>query len=68
MAWIARNKDGILNIFEKEVNSDKYGRWRHNELIAFNVYDDNFGIILPSDADEKLIGRHLTWEDEPVEI
>lgn len=23
---------------------------------------------VPSDADELLIGRHITWEDEPVEI
>lgn len=30
---------------------------------------DSFGdIVLPSDADEKLIGRHIDWKDEPVEI
>ena len=25
-------------------------------------------VLLPSDADEKLIGRHIDWKDEPVEI
>ena len=25
-------------------------------------------IELPSDADKKLICRHITWGDEPVEI
>lgn len=30
--------------------------------------NDEIEIDLPTDADEKLIGMHLTWEDEPVEI
>jgi len=25
-------------------------------------------VTLPFDADEKLIGKHLSWKDEPVEI
>ena len=31
-------------------------------------YADTTFVKLPSDADERLIGRHITWEDEPVEI
>lgn len=68
MAWIARNKNGDLNIFDEKPNINREGMWRTDEYIAFNVYDDNFGINLPSDADEKLIGKHLTWRDNPVEI
>lgn len=29
---------------------------------------DSYYIELSSDVDEKLIGRHLTWDDEPVKI
>lgn len=31
-------------------------------------YADTTFVKLPSDADEKLIDIHITWEDEPVEI
>lgn len=66
MAWIARDSDETLGIFGEKPTRDKFGRWRTD--VAFNVYDDDFGIGLPSDADEKLIGKHITWDDEPVEI
>ena len=67
MAWLARDRNGSLGIFEKEPTRRTY-IWRTNSLIKINVYDDSFCIELPSDADEKLIGRHISWEDEPVEI
>ena len=31
-------------------------------------YADTTFVKLPSDTDERLIGRHITWEDELVEI
>lgn len=48
MAWIARDEDGRLYIYNKEPYT--------------NV------IELPSNADEKLIGKHIDWTDGPVEI
>ena len=68
MAWLARDKDETLGIFGEKPTRDNFGRWRTDAYIAFNVYDDDFGIGLPTGADEKLIGRHIAWDDEPVEI
>lgn len=57
MAWIARDKDERLFIYEclPERVSNKW-------LTDFEM------IELPSDADEKLIGKHIDWTDKPVEI
>lgn len=33
-----------------------------------NEYADTTFVKFPSDADERLIERHIDWEDEPVEI
>lgn len=66
MAWIARDKENVLFVYEDKPY--RTGRWWLPE-----PYRDIFGIKadmvrLPDNADEKLIGRHLTWDDEPVEI
>lgn len=65
MAWIARDKDKVLNVFE-----DKPIRREDNVWVS--PYEcpciDSPYIELPSDADEKLIGRHITWKDNPVEL
>ena len=63
MAWIAR--DGNLNLC---IFDDMPER-----CVSRTVWIPFYGEItdfieLPSDADEKLIGRHITWKDEPVEI
>lgn len=84
MAWLAVDKDGsekissstlcrlsevarcknILNIFTK--NGRK--KW----INIWSTFDDKVfsfdGIILPKGSIQKLIGRSLTWEDEPVEL
>ena len=57
MAWIARDKDERLYIY-----------WDSPKRITnawVNKYDK---IELPTWADEKLIGKHIDWENEPVEI
>lgn len=66
MAWIARNAMAFtgktLCLFkEKPIRSENSNNW----IIGT---PNNYYCALPLDADEKLIGRHLTWEDEPVEI
>lgn len=58
MAWIARSKTGILYIFPYRPLRGRVS-W---------ICCDTDDIKLPLDADEKLIGRHIMWEDEPVEI
>lgn len=64
MAYIARDKNKKLYIFE-----DKPER-EDNEWIPH--YTDSYTsgpcIELPLNTDEKLIGKHITWDDEPVEV
>lgn len=69
MAWIARDKwdnpeMGLLIFNERPIRENELCYWYVNG--DYNIID--YGIALPSDADEKLIGRRITWEDEPVEI
>lgn len=61
MAWIARDKDGHLGIWEDEPVFDGFMYYREGSIESEDFMD--FGVQLPSDADEKLIGRHI-----PVEI
>lgn len=60
MAWIARENYDLL-IYDTKPERDEDGL---NWLLPI---DSNI-IQLPDDADEKLIGKHITYEDEPVEI
>lgn len=66
MAWIARNRDNTLVVFNDEPVFDGYDYYR-DEAVESEDFTD-YGVELPSDADVRLIGRHITWEDEPVEI
>lgn len=63
MTWVAVNKDGEDMIFQykpERINWSDYKQW---VMPCFgNV------MTLPKGSIEKLIGRHLTWEDEAVEI
>lgn len=64
MAYIARDTDDVLCIYT-------YKPIRENALWLpqCNNFDLESDVIeLPSDADEKLIGRHITWDDNPVEL
>lgn len=69
MAWIVRNSNGALLISNNKPEriNDRY--WGFSvETIMNDEYAYTTFVELPSDADEKLIGRHINWEDEPVEI
>lgn len=64
MAWIARDKDNTLIIY-----ADKPNRNMNAECFAINSFAFSHDYVeLPSNIDEKLIGRHISWKDEPVEI
>lgn len=64
MGWLARDKyAGQLCVF--------YEKPHRRKLFNEDVWECDCGKFAPlntMDADEKLIGRHLTWEDEPVEV
>jgi hypothetical protein len=71
MAWIARNNNGILVISNNKpvrVNLRRLKYWSFDMEMLLDEHADTYFVQLPSDADERLIGRHITWEDEPVEI
>lgn len=62
MAWVAVDKDGTEKIFSdycKPIRGyyiEHLGKWI------------GIGIVVPKGTIKKLIGRELTWEDEPVEL
>lgn len=67
MAWLARNEmDAVLNVFNNKPRLSSFGIWASEDFCNYNRV--TLGVSLPSDADEKLIGKHITWEDEPIEI
>ena len=59
MAWVAVNKNGDEVLFDFEPE-------RYNNF--FWVEDVGDDIYLPKGSIKKLIGRELTWEDNPVEL
>lgn len=67
MAFIATDKDGSENLY------DQVKPCREHFLGCWLPDCDRYGIThpcieLPSGSIRKLIGRELTWEDEPVEL
>lgn len=64
MAWVAVNKNGteILSLFEpyRVTNYWTCSMYMHMFLSGL--------ILLPKGSIKKLIGRDLTWEDNPVEL
>lgn len=64
MAWVSIDGDGSECMFaSKPLRIKGYKSW---------VVDDNKYLIdqieLPKGSINKLIGRELSWEDEPVEL
>ena len=65
MAWLCKDKNGTELIFNMKPYRDNY-----NPIWMYSYYVDrgSCAVELPSGSIRKLIGRELTWEDEPVEI
>jgi hypothetical protein len=62
MAYVAVDKDGNERIFDCcPYRYKHYTKW-------FYDYEDYKSMNLPKGSIKKLIGRTLTWEDEPVEL
>ena len=73
MAWLVRNQNGTLLISNNKpkcVNPKdlKYSYWSFNTEMLLDEHADTHFVQLPSDADERLIGRHVDWKDDPVKI
>lgn len=55
-------------LFHGHYKKNEYNKWAdmfctdENDFLPFN------GVILPKGTIEKLIGRKMSWNDEPVEI
>ena len=68
MAYLACNKDGTETIYFRKpfrgVKSYHDGIWLPNKRVC----DGQTYINLPHGSIAKLIGRELTWEDEPIEL
>lgn len=64
MAWLAVDKDGTEVLHDLEPKRGKY--------IFFTPYDKDYFYPrfakLPKGSIKKLIGRELSWNDEPVEL
>lgn len=69
MAWVAVDMSGAECIFDNKPERNN-NQW---DDIVYSVYgeinyDIDIGIVLPKGTIKKLIGRDLSWEDEPVEL
>lgn len=62
MAWLAVDKDGSEVICSTEPYRDIDDLWCIENTPESNI------VQLPKGSIEKLIGRKLTWNDEPVEL
>lgn len=60
MAWVAEDSNGDELIFQFHP--------RKNEVRYLPLYSYSMYLNLPKGSIKKLIGRDLTWEDEPVEL
>lgn len=68
MAWIVRNSNGALLISNNKPERINHKYWGFNAEMLMDEFADTTFAELISIADELLIGRHITWDDEPVEI
>ena len=71
MAWVAVHKNGKEGIFSHKPTRGEDPSFWYDEV---EVYDSDEGLFcdteipLPKGSIKKLIGRKLTWNDEPVEL
>lgn len=65
MAWLAVDNSGDECIFQSKPHRSKgYKTW---DIDYWATYETDI-IELPKGSIKKLIGRELTWDDEPVKL
>ena len=73
MAWLAVDINGCEWIFQNKPKQFE-GLWEDAIYESFDgqggalEYHHNSDILLPKGSIKKLIGRDLTWQDEPIEL
>ena len=73
MAWVAVNKYGLEQMFRNRPMKFRSFWVDYQEIgkiseVLKRDFDEDCSIDMPSGTIEKIIGRKLTWDDEPVEI
>jgi len=77
MAYVAVTEYGAEKMFHNKPTRQKaggkgYDYWQDDEVYwevrCHTTCADDYSISLPKGTIKKLIGREMTWEDEPVKI
>ena len=70
MAWLAVNKDGTEWIMPGKPVRGWCGHWEYSEKVYVESEQGyvSIEIELPKGSVYKLLGKELTWDDEPVEL
>ena len=65
MAWLTVDKDGSEWVWNCRPLRNKYrGRWES----LYSEYGEYQCVELPNGSIEKLIGKPMTWADEPYQM
>ena len=62
---VERDKAEIIVKYDA-IRDDEFGVWQATD--ENNCFDDNCRIELPDGTIKKLIGKKLTWNDEPFKF
>lgn len=70
MAWLTVNKDGTEWIMPGKPVRGWCGHWEYSEKVYVESEQGyvSIEIELPKGSVYKLLGKELTWDDEPVEL
>lgn len=72
MAWLAVNSWGCEEMFHNCPERMENRYWQDNivywEIRGYTTCADDYSIELPKGTIKKLIGKDLTWSNEPVKI
>ena len=63
MSWVAVDKDGTECIYQFRPVRSKIDNGKF-----FPLYEYSMWLTLPKGSIRKLIGKDLTWKDNPVEL
>lgn len=66
MAWIARNKNNTLVVFNDKPLCDGCSYYREEQVKSEDYTD--MGVELPFWADSKLLGKHIDYADGAIEL
>lgn len=77
MAWLAVNEYGAEKMFHERPERQRaykagFDYWEdretYYEIRGYTTSAHDYSISLPNGTIEKIIGKKMTWADEPVEI